>query len=325
MVKFSPRRFCPIPSAGGGSIIETGTLTTRTDDNTGIVTIDNALHAIETSAAVEVTWAGGSRGAMVVGTVAGVSVPIDAGVGDVLPAQGTEVTVTVLPELGTVEPFGWWDFSKASSLTTYLDIITRISAIEDLSGNNRTLEQPVGQDGPQTNVSTSNSINGRQVAVFSNGYLTLEFGETIAQPFTFVQVFRAASDTPLQMTYFDGIAADPNRAVLYKAPSGGGDTHSLYAGTAFNSSLPPISVLDEFIQLAIWDGASSAIIVNAGTPQVGNPGVQGLTGITVGNKWDFTGTAGFQRLGECAFWDRRLTTQEIADVFSILNGKWAIY
>lgn len=70
-----------------------GTLTTRTDGNTGTVTLESG-HAITTAANVDIHWASGVQYDVTVGTVAGNSMPFDAGVGDDLPAQSTLVVVT---------------------------------------------------------------------------------------------------------------------------------------------------------------------------------------------------------------------------------------
>lgn len=72
---------------------EAGTLTTRTDDDTGTVTITDAGHGILTGDVVDVYWADGMRANMTVGTVAGTSVPIDGGTGDVLPVAATAINV----------------------------------------------------------------------------------------------------------------------------------------------------------------------------------------------------------------------------------------
>ncbi|MCG3178308.1 MAG: hypothetical protein BIFFINMI_00634 [Phycisphaerae bacterium] len=78
-----------------------GTLTTRTDDNTGVITLgDN--HGISTGMIVNVHWAGaapGRRYGVTVGTVAGNVVPIDGGAGDNLPAQDAAVTVAEVVEV----------------------------------------------------------------------------------------------------------------------------------------------------------------------------------------------------------------------------------
>lgn len=76
-------------------VAQAGSLTTRTDDNTGTITMGSGSHTITTSAVVDVYWSGGVRYGVTVGTVSGTSVPIDLGSGDNLPAQDTAVTVVV--------------------------------------------------------------------------------------------------------------------------------------------------------------------------------------------------------------------------------------
>lgn len=74
-----------------------GALTTRTDDNTGELTMA-ASHGITTGVRLDVYWSGGSRRGMTVGTVATNAVPIDGGAGDVLPADETAITACVPTE-----------------------------------------------------------------------------------------------------------------------------------------------------------------------------------------------------------------------------------
>jgi hypothetical protein len=81
---------------------KTGSLSTRTDDDTGTLTMA-AGHGITTGARIDIYWTGGARRGVIAGTVAGNSVPFgagapDIGLGDVLPSQGTAVTVMVPQE-----------------------------------------------------------------------------------------------------------------------------------------------------------------------------------------------------------------------------------
>lgn len=71
-----------------------GTLSTRTDANTGTLTLGSG-HGVTTGARLDLYWVGGSRRGIVVGTVAGTSVPIDLGDGDDLPTATTEITAMV--------------------------------------------------------------------------------------------------------------------------------------------------------------------------------------------------------------------------------------
>lgn len=71
-----------------------GQLTTRTDNDTGELTMD-AGHGIQTGDFVDIYWNGGSRRGVTVGTVVTNAVPIDLGAGDNLPTNMTDVTVMV--------------------------------------------------------------------------------------------------------------------------------------------------------------------------------------------------------------------------------------
>jgi len=87
-------------NAGGIREIElpagkAGSLTTRTDNNTGTITMSDAGHGIQTGAKVDVYWDGGVQYDVTVGTVSGTSVPIDLGSGDDLPTDSPLTPVVV--------------------------------------------------------------------------------------------------------------------------------------------------------------------------------------------------------------------------------------
>jgi len=69
-----------------------GTLSTRTDANTGVVTL-SAGHGVQTGNKVDVYWDGGMRYGMTA-TVSGNDVTIDAGGGDDLPDESEAVVLT---------------------------------------------------------------------------------------------------------------------------------------------------------------------------------------------------------------------------------------
>jgi len=74
-----------------------GQLTTRTDDETGTLTMSGG-HGITTGAIIDIYWATGARYGVLVGTVSVNSVPIgadNAGTGDVLPTNLTAITAAV--------------------------------------------------------------------------------------------------------------------------------------------------------------------------------------------------------------------------------------
>lgn len=78
---------------------DAGVLTTRTDNDTGVVTMAQSGHGINTGDRVDVYWtvAGTAykRYGVTVGTVSGTSVPIDLGSGDNLPTVGTDIILAV--------------------------------------------------------------------------------------------------------------------------------------------------------------------------------------------------------------------------------------
>jgi len=76
----------------------TGTLTTRTDDNTGTVTL-TAGHGITTGDNVDIYWDGGVQYDVTVGTVSTNSMPFDSGIGDNLPIATTAVVVSVRQQI----------------------------------------------------------------------------------------------------------------------------------------------------------------------------------------------------------------------------------
>ncbi len=75
------------------SAAKTGALTTRTDDNTGTLTMDTG-HGL-TTGVIDVYWdVGGTKGCRrnMTATVTGDSIAIDGGSGDVLPADESDIT-----------------------------------------------------------------------------------------------------------------------------------------------------------------------------------------------------------------------------------------
>ena len=88
--------------SGSGSIAlteslaaaKTGTLTTRTDNTDGELTMA-ASHGITTGQRLNIFWTGGARFNVLVGTVATNVVPISGGSGDNLPSATTAITAQV--------------------------------------------------------------------------------------------------------------------------------------------------------------------------------------------------------------------------------------
>ena len=72
------------------------TLTTRTNNTSGTLTMTNSSHGIVTGQRVDLYWAGGQCYGAVVGTVSGTSVPIaSVSGGSVLPSTSTAISVGI--------------------------------------------------------------------------------------------------------------------------------------------------------------------------------------------------------------------------------------
>lgn len=77
---------------------KTGTLTTRTDNTSGTLTMSSG-HGIQTGDKIDIYWSGGKRYNVTVGTVSTNSVPISSGSGDNLPTANTTLTAMVASDL----------------------------------------------------------------------------------------------------------------------------------------------------------------------------------------------------------------------------------
>lgn len=74
-------------------VAEAGSLTTRSTDTAGTITMDSGGHGITDAEVIDIYWDGGVAYGATVGTVSGTSVPFTGASGDVLPSASTAVTV----------------------------------------------------------------------------------------------------------------------------------------------------------------------------------------------------------------------------------------
>ncbi len=72
-----------------------GSLTTRTSNTVGTITMTNADHGIQTGDRIDIYWTGGRRRGVLVGTVSGLDVPFTVGAGTNLPSALDPVIVCV--------------------------------------------------------------------------------------------------------------------------------------------------------------------------------------------------------------------------------------
>lgn len=112
-----------VEPTGGVAAAKAGTLTGRTDNDTGIATL-GAGHDIISTDVVDIYWADGARYGMTA-TVAGVAVSLDGGTGDNLPILTTVVTVKkpqveqMLVDSATMQSLG--AYSQSRGRVRFLD------------------------------------------------------------------------------------------------------------------------------------------------------------------------------------------------------------
>ncbi len=149
----------PLPAA------KAGTLSTRTDANTGVLTLGSG-HGLQENDVVSVFWASGSRYNLDVGTPSGATlVPIDGGAGDDLPTQGTAITVCLQTEA---------EFLFSGDNAKVIAISANRRAVVLLAGSDDTVHLPADiQAGGsyQWNGQGANPVSGDSVAklVMANG------------------------------------------------------------------------------------------------------------------------------------------------------------
>lgn len=166
-----------------------GELTTRTDADTGTITMVDADHGITTGMIVDIHWTVAGvdyvQYGVTVGTVSGTSVPFDAGAGDDLPVLNSDVVVT--PHV-TVNTQVDGDNAKVVVLhAATTDVNLRLPVHVDLqdSGGNTIAEldlvtnvtRTIDIEGGDTNLFTGNPITATKA---TNGSDETEVTLTIA-------------------------------------------------------------------------------------------------------------------------------------------------
>lgn len=138
-----------------------GTLTTRTDDNTGVVTVTS--HGITTSDKVDVHWTASGvkkvRYGMSVTATTGTTISVDLGAGDVLPSVNDAVVITKQVQIDTQID---GDDVKISGMMSDQDCHIDMQDSGDATIHQQILQQNIGRvtdiEGGDTNIFTGNPI-----------------------------------------------------------------------------------------------------------------------------------------------------------------------
>lgn len=133
---------------------KSGQLTTRTDDNTGTLTMSSG-HGLTDGQIIDIYWSGGVQRSVTVGTVVTNSVPIDGGIGDNLPTNMTNITAVVQKSINlaidgdntdfisvcletvdkTIRTAGNVQFrDSANDVIAEIDLVTNVPQVWDIEG-----------------------------------------------------------------------------------------------------------------------------------------------------------------------------------------------
>jgi len=124
-----------------------GILTTRTDANTGVVTA--AGHGLAEGDYADIFWSGGARDHMSVTAVSGNAVSVDGGTGDDLPAEDTAVLITESfvgppPENGYDHGLVVGDYADVFWVYAAVCYYRKRMKVTAVSGNQVALDQEAG-------------------------------------------------------------------------------------------------------------------------------------------------------------------------------------
>jgi len=159
-----------------------GTLTTRTDDDTGVITV--ASHSLIVGDRVNVFWSGGRRYGMLVSSQTGTTITVgtaggDIGAGDVFPATSTPVVITKQVLINTaidgdtIQILGIIAIATIGTSTAKAHIDMQDAGSASIEAINLTANVPIIYDvaGGASNVFTGNPITKSYAA---NGSATEE-------------------------------------------------------------------------------------------------------------------------------------------------------
>ena len=220
----------------------------------------------------------------------------------------------------------WVDFSDATTLFTDAGVTPvsgdgdAIYQANDKSGVGNHLVQATVAKRPTYKVNIQNSLSiGR---CDGGDAMQVIFAGASAQPQTIFTVHydRAAEGTSHNI--YNGIASG-NRHQFYAKISDTPDGWQMYAGSALAGGTMTKNAW--VITAATWNGASSALRVNAANIMSGDIGAHTLTGLTLAAT--YTGAAGYTDgdYGAVLVYEGALSAANITTVESYLNNKWSVF
>lgn len=173
---------------------QTGTLTTRTDDDTGVATLSTG-HGITTGMVVDVYWSGGVRYGMDA-TVSVNAVTVDGGAGDVLPSQDDPVTVVEQVEINPLNLDGdnakivgvFYRNASDQSAKAHIDL-------QD-SGSSQIAEHDLVHETANSGLNAVTNISGGDTNIYTGNPITKGFASHDSESAGTLYVLAGIDSTP---------------------------------------------------------------------------------------------------------------------------------
>jgi len=193
-----------------------------------------------------------------------------------------------------------------------------VTTWSDQSGEGRDLTQATAAKKPTYQ---TNEENGKPAVRFDGTDDTMAsatFDASVVQPSTIFMVGLINTLGPGNKEAFTGLT-EAARQALYKS---GDETFRIFADVEL---VGPSGTTAISIWTAVFNGTSSSLQINAGTPTSGNAGTDDLGGATVGSKDG--GSINFWPgdIYEILVYDSDLSSEDDTRVRNYLNEKYAVY
>jgi hypothetical protein len=224
--------------------------------------------------------------------------------------QGAVLPATPVP----TDVAGLKAWHKADAITANDN--DALSAWTDSSGNGNNLAQGTGINQP---IYKTSIMNGKPVVRFdgSNDNLASTFGTGQSSPYTVFVVSQFSASGTSQKMIFDGVS-DASAAIFRSVSN---DAWYVNNGSQIGPATGASDV--KHVYTAVFNGSSSSLSIDGGTPATGTLGTPSLAGITVGCRGNGTECADAD-IPEVIVYSGALSASDIDTVETYLGDKYGI-
>lgn len=213
-----------------------------------------------------------------------------------------------------------WFHAERSTIT----IVTGVSEISNLGSDGAALKAVQATTTKQPAWLAAATPNGKHALDFdgtNDAMKTAQRGAALAQPFTLIAV--AKSDVTIAgKTMIDGDNNAGNRTAIMRDAGAPANVYQGYAGSFVNSQT---TTLTDWHGIVVeFNGASSRVILDNGTPATGTIGAETYRGTTLGAFVD-QATAPFDgKIAEFLVVSRLLSAGELSALYAYQRSEWGI-